>query len=57
VDFIHLAQYKDRLWAVVNAVLIFGFYKMWKHSTLPEEPAVSHEVLLRRVKFITCLVS
>jgi hypothetical protein len=44
VDLIHFAQYKDRLWAVVNTVLKFGFYKMWKLSTLPEELAVSHEV-------------
>jgi hypothetical protein len=27
VDLILLAQYKDRLWAVVNTVLKFDFYK------------------------------
>jgi hypothetical protein len=45
VDLIHLAQYMDRLWVDVNTVLKFVFYKMWKLSTIPDEPAVSHEGL------------
>jgi hypothetical protein len=57
VDLIHLAHYKDRFWVVVNAVLKFGFYEMWKLSTLPEELVVSNEGLLRKVKLIIWLVS
>ena len=46
VDLIHLTQYKDRLWAVVNTLLKFSFYEMWKLSTLPDDLAVSHVKLV-----------
>jgi hypothetical protein len=45
VNLIHLAQYKDKLWAFVNIVLKFDFYKMYKLSTLSDELAVSYEGL------------
>jgi len=29
VDWIELAQHRDRWWLLVNAVMNFGFHKMW----------------------------
>jgi hypothetical protein len=39
------AKFKDKWWVLVNAVLKFGFYKMWKLCRLPEKLVYSHERL------------
>jgi hypothetical protein len=44
MDWIDLAQGRDRWWAVVNAVMNLWVYKMWGISGLPEDLLASQEV-------------
>jgi hypothetical protein len=42
---VHLAQNKDKWWALVNMVISFGSLKMHEISKLPEETSGSEEEL------------